>query len=50
MEVLRLERELDEQILKVYKLTPDEIALLHQTAPPRSPLTVLEESLKPSDT
>ena len=30
---LRLERELDELILKVYKLTSDEIALLHRTAP-----------------
>jgi hypothetical protein len=47
-EALRLERELDELILKVYKLTPDEIALLRQTAPPRSPLTVLEQDLRPS--
>lgn len=45
-DALRLERELDELILKVYKLTPDEIALLRQTAPPRSPLNVLETELK----
>ncbi len=44
-DALRLERELDELILKVYKLTPDEIALLRQTAPPRSPLQVLETEL-----
>lgn len=43
---LRLERELDELILKIYKLTPDEIALLRQTDPPRSPLNVLETELK----
>ncbi len=45
-DALRLERELDELILKVYKLTPDEIVLLRQTAPPRSPLNVLETELK----
>jgi hypothetical protein len=45
-DALRLERELDELILKVYTLTPDEIALLRQTAPPRSPLHVLETELK----
>lgn len=45
-EAFRLERELDELILNIYKLTPHEIALLHQTAPPRSPLTVLETELK----
>jgi hypothetical protein len=45
-DALHLERELDELILKVYKLTPDEVALLHQTAPPRSPLYVLETDLK----
>jgi len=45
-EALRLERELDALILKVYKLTPDEIALLRQTAPPRSPITVLENALE----
>jgi hypothetical protein len=45
-DALRLERELDELILKVYKLAPDEIALLRQTAPPRSPLNVLETDLK----
>ena len=44
-DALRLERELDELIMKVYKITPDEIALLHQTAPPRSPLHVLETEL-----
>ncbi len=44
-DALRLERELDELIMKVYKLTPDEIALLRQTAPPRSPLHVLESEL-----
>ncbi len=47
-DALRLERELDELILNVYKLTPDEITLLRRTAPPRSPLTVLEEALTPS--
>lgn len=47
-DALRLERELDELILNVYKLTPDEIALLRRTAPPRSLLTVLEEALNPS--
>jgi len=46
-EALRLERELDEFVLKAYKLTPDEVALLRQTAPPRSPITVLESELKP---
>jgi len=46
-EALRIERELDDLVLKVYKLTPDEIALLRQTAPPRSPITVLESELKP---
>jgi hypothetical protein len=46
-EALRLEREIDGLILKVYKLTPDEIALLRQTEPPRSPLTVLESELQP---
>ena len=45
-ESLRLERELDELILKIYKVTPDEIALLRQTAPPRSPLNVIETELK----
>ena len=45
-DALRLERELDELILKVYTLTPDEIILLRQTAPPRSPLHVLETELK----
>ena len=45
-DALRLERELDELILKVYTLTSDEIALLRQTAPPRSPLHVLETELK----
>ena len=45
-EALRLERELDDIILKVYKLTPDEIALLRQTAPPRSPINVLENNLE----
>lgn len=45
-DALRLERELDELILKVYKLTQDEIALLRRTAPPRSPLTVQEEALQ----
>ena len=44
-DALRLERELDELILKIYNLTPDEIALLRQTAPPRSPLHVLETEL-----
>ncbi|MEP6887012.1 MAG: TaqI-like C-terminal specificity domain-containing protein [Nitrospirales bacterium] len=44
-EALQLERQLDELIFKIYKLTPDEITLLHQTGPPRSPLTVLSESL-----
>lgn len=46
-EALRLERELDDLILKVYKLTPDEIVLFRQTAPPRSPVTVLEQQLQP---
>lgn len=45
IEALQLERQLDELILKIYKLTPDEITLLRQTAPPRSPLTVLSENL-----
>ena len=45
-DALRLERELDELILKIYTLTPDEITLLRQTAPPRSPLAVLEADLK----
>jgi TaqI-like C-terminal specificity domain len=45
-EAFHLERELDELILKLYKLTPDEIAILRQTAPPRSPLNVLETDLK----
>ncbi len=45
-EALRLERELDELILKVYKLTPDEIALLRRTTPPRSLLDVLADSLR----
>jgi type I restriction-modification system DNA methylase subunit len=45
IEALQLERRLDELILKIYKLTPDEITLLHQTAPPRSPLRVLAENL-----
>jgi hypothetical protein len=49
-EALCLERELDELILKVYKLTPDEIALLRRTAPPRSPIAVLENDLKPTST
>jgi len=44
-EALRLERELDDIILKVYRLTPDEITLLRQTAPPRSPITVLKNDL-----
>jgi hypothetical protein len=46
-EALRLERELDALILKVYKLTLDEIALLRQTEPPRSPVSVMEQKLKP---
>ena len=46
IEALRLERELDALILKTYKLTPDELDLLRRTTPPRSPLTVLAESLK----
>ena len=45
-EALRLERELDDLILKAYKLMPDEISLLRQTAPPRSPITVLEQQLQ----
>jgi hypothetical protein len=45
IEALQLERQLDELILKIYKLIPDEITLLHETAPPRSPWTVLSESL-----
>lgn len=45
-EALRLERELDDLILKAYKLTPDETDLLRRTAPPRSPVAVLEESLR----
>ena len=45
-EALRLERDLDELILKAYKLTPEEIVLLRQTAPPRSPLAVLENDLE----
>jgi hypothetical protein len=49
-EALRLERELDELILKVYRLTPDEIALLRRTAPPRSPIAVLENDLRPTST
>jgi len=34
------------QPVEIYKLTPDEIAGLRQTAPPRSPLNVLETELK----
>jgi hypothetical protein len=45
-DAFHLERELDELILNLYKLTPDEIAILRQTAPPRSPLNVLETELK----
>ncbi len=45
MEALRLERELDVLILDNYGLTPEDIALLRKTAPPRSPITVLEEGL-----
>ncbi|MEW6544115.1 MAG: hypothetical protein AB1411_10945 [Nitrospirota bacterium] len=37
VEALRLEREVDELILKAYRLTADEVALLRQTALPRSP-------------
>jgi hypothetical protein len=41
-EALRLEKELDGLILQAYKLTTGEIALLRQTAPPRSPIHVLQ--------
>ncbi|MGH9428193.1 MAG: Eco57I restriction-modification methylase domain-containing protein, partial [Terriglobia bacterium] len=47
-ETLALERELDDLVLKAYKLTSDEIDLLRRTAPPRSPIAVLEEVLRPT--
>ena len=37
-EALRLERHLSDLVNAAYHLTPDEIALLWQTAPPRMPV------------
>jgi flagellar biosynthesis regulator FlbT len=37
-EALQLERQLSDVVNEAYGLTPDEVALLWQTAPPRMPL------------
>jgi hypothetical protein len=36
-EALQLERQLSELVNEAYGLTPDEVALMWQTAPPRMP-------------
>jgi hypothetical protein len=36
-EALQLERQLSDVVNEAYGLTPDEVALLWQTAPPRMP-------------
>ncbi len=46
-QALQLEGELDDLVLKIYKLTDEEISLLRRTAPPRSPLNVLASELQP---
>jgi hypothetical protein len=38
-EVLRLERRLSDLVNQAYGLTPEEVALMWATAPPRMPLT-----------
>jgi hypothetical protein len=38
-EVLRLERRLSDLVNRAYGLTPEEVALMWATAPPRMPLT-----------
>jgi hypothetical protein len=36
---LQLERQLSDLVNEAYGLTPDEVALMWQTAPPRMPFT-----------
>jgi hypothetical protein len=38
-EALQLERQLSDLVNDAYGLTPDEVALMWQTAPPRMPFT-----------
>jgi hypothetical protein len=38
-EALQLERQLSDLVNEAYGLTPDEVALLWETAPPRMPFT-----------
>ena len=38
-EALQLERQLSDLVNEAYGLTPDEVAVLWQTAPPRMPFT-----------
>jgi hypothetical protein len=42
-EVLALERKLSDLVNAAYGLTPDEVALMWRTAPPRMPLDPTEE-------
>jgi hypothetical protein len=42
-DVLGLERKLSDLVNTAYGLTPDEVALMWRTAPPRMPLDPAEE-------
>jgi hypothetical protein len=42
-DILALERELSDLVNAAYGLTPDEVALMWRTAPPRMPLNPVEE-------
>jgi len=44
-EVRRLEIELHHLVFDLYGLTPDEVRLIRETAPPRDPLTLAEQEL-----
>jgi hypothetical protein len=41
--ILSLERKLPDRVNAAYGLTPDEVALMWRTAPPRMPLDPVEE-------
>jgi hypothetical protein len=42
-EILTLERKLSDLVNSAYRVTPDEVALMWRTAPPRMPLDPAEE-------
>ena len=48
-EALCLEREVSDLVNEAYGLTPDEVALMWQTAPPRMPIAASERAIVGGD-